>query len=82
MRLIDIDKALIEAEDECRMSDDWKVSHEMMNVFKYQPTVKAIPIEWIEQYINRFGWANKLTYMHKEHLKTLIKDWEKENETN
>lgn len=36
MRLIDLDKALVEAENECRMSDDWKVSHEMMWEAEYE----------------------------------------------
>lgn len=77
MKLIDLDKALAEAEDECRMSDDWKVAHEMMNVFKYQPTVKAIPIKWIRKYTNHrtveFGEMGIF-------IDCMINDWEKENE--
>lgn len=90
MRLIDLDKALIEAEDECRMSDDWKVSHEMMNVFKYQPTVKAIPLELIEKEMKRldedikWAWYYGNTAIDKmEYLKTWLtiklEDWEKEH---
>lgn len=81
MRLIDLDKALAEAEDECRMSDDWKVSHEMMNVFKYQPTVKAIPVEWIEKWLEtcipHYDY-DKMTYIADVY--EMIEDWEKENE--
>lgn len=82
MRLIDLDKALTEAEDECRMSDDWKVAHEMMNVFKYQPTVKAIPINWIKNWCVK----NYPTYpriiteelLKKTETWRMIEDWEKE----
>ena len=80
MRLIDLDKALAKAENECRMSDDWKVSHEMMNVFKYQPTVDAIPIEWIEKQMAErenygdFNTAGAIGY--------LLLSWEEENEIN
>lgn len=73
-RLIDLDKALVEAEDECRMSDDWKVSHEMMNVFKYQPTVKAILIEWLKK------WEGYEQGMAIVNLKDIVEYWEKENE--
>lgn len=71
MKLIDLDKALAEAEDECRMSDDWKVAHEMMNVFKYQPTVKAIPVEWIKK------WEQKEEnyYLFKDLTRKLLEDW-------
>ena len=41
---------------------------------------KVIPIEWIRKYINSIGGSNKVTWLHKEHLKTMLKDWEKENE--
>ena len=83
MRLIDLDKALLEAEDECRMSDDWKVSHEMMNVFKYQPIIKAIPIEWIKRYIAEEGiYPNRelLSVEQADAIERMIGNWEKENE--
>ena len=73
MKLIDLDKALAEAEDECRMSDDWKVAHEMMNVFKYQPTVKAIPVEWIKK------WLGKLKNVYDDSVYQMLEDWGKEN---
>ena len=79
MRLIDLDKALTEVEDECRMSDDWKVSHEMMNVFKYQPTVKAIPIEWLcRKYldINKKSWSAVMCLI----VNKIIRAWVKEND--
>ena len=79
MRLIDLDKALAKAEDECRMSDDWKVSHEMMNVFKYQPTVEAIPVEWIKKYYEDITVPYTDTRIQFEEM---IRKWEKENESN
>jgi len=43
-------------------------------------SVNAIPIEWIKNYINSIGGSNGVTKLHKEILKTMLKDWEKENE--
>ena len=43
------------------------------------PTVKAIPIEWIEEYRqNREDYADE--YNAKAVLKRLLETWEKENE--
>ena len=42
-----------------------------------QPTVKAIPIEWIKNWFNPTKYANTVYYSL---LRDLIKDWEKENE--
>lgn len=39
-------------------------------------TVKAIPIEWIEEW----GWKNGMS--ESMSLRVMIDDWEKENETN
>ena len=38
------------------------------------PTVKAIPIEWIE----KWGWKNGMS--ESMSLRVMIDDWEKENE--
>ena len=38
------------------------------------PTVKAIPIEWIEEW----GWKNGMS--ESMSLRVMIDDWEKENE--
>lgn len=71
-RLIDLDKALAEAEDECRMSDDWKVSHEMMNVFKYQPIVKAIPVEQLLSILPEYDdYIHMKTYPHNEFMEDI-----------
>lgn len=43
-------------------------------------SVEAIPIEWIRNYISSIGGSNGVTKLHKEILKTMLKDWEKENE--
>ena len=45
------------------------------------PTVKAIPIEWIEKYTKRnFPLANGEIVLG--FIADMIEDWEKENETN
>ena len=38
------------------------------------PTIKAIPIEWIEEW----GWKNGMS--ESMSLRVMIDDWEKENE--
>lgn len=57
-----------------------------------QPEVEAIPIEWIKDYITPFQvFHDSLSEETKENdgagwvvdvLETMLKDWEKENETN
>lgn len=66
MRLIDADK----------LKQELKV-----NGFGYQyymldntPTVKAIPVEWIEEW----GWKNGMS--ESMSLRVMIEDWVKENE--
>ena len=56
------------------------------------PTVKAIPIEWIEKYLEPYKeHFNKLSDKSKETsgagwvidvLETVLREWEKENEIN
>ena len=94
MRLIDADVFKTEYENLIT----W-VSHraektrlrEFINDIQDQPTVKAIPVEWIKE------WANKncIEYLDYDGYPTsvaaydswydianMIEDWEKENETN
>ena len=46
------------------------LAHDIANA----PTVKAIPIEWIEEW----GWKNGMS--ESMSLRVMIDDWEKENE--
>ena len=39
-----------------------------------QPTVEAIPIEWIEEWGRKNGMSESMS------LRVMIEDWEKENE--
>lgn len=43
------------------------------DLFEDIPTVKAIPIEWIEEW----GWKNGMS--ESMSLRVMIDDWEKEN---
>ena len=43
------------------------------------PTVKAIPIEWIEQFMNRFR-LDMVTSDEYALLHFMLTEWEKENE--
>lgn len=42
--------------------------------------VKAIPIEWIKDYVD-FGVSDELAQRYRRFVLNMIKDWEKENET-
>ena len=76
MRLIDADVFKTEYENLIT----W-VSHraektrlrEFINDIQDQPTVKAIPIEWVWNWINTKG-------VFAQYISDMIEDWEKENE--
>ena len=65
-----------------RLIDADKLRHELIMGYdligaKYTDmadTVKAIPIEWIEEW----GWKNGMS--ESMSLRVMIEDWEKENE--
>lgn len=75
MRLIDADKLL-----EPGYTDMFDAPIRFAMVSRYAietaPTVKAIPVEWIEEW----GWKNGMS--ESMSLRVMIDDWEKENETN
>lgn len=54
MRLIDLDACLDEAYVESIYADDSKVAREMTNFFRYQPTVDAIPKQWLRELQTRY----------------------------
>ena len=77
-RLIDADK-LVEI---CRKGwklfgrDDEKLKHWVdENDIREQPTIKAIPIEFIERKLAEHWYVDY-------DIRELLDDWEKENETN
>ncbi len=44
------------------------------------PTVKAIPVEWIENYISKMKDDGMIYLSSAGSIKDMIKEWEKENE--
>ena len=73
MRIIDTDNLLKNLEwlDEY----DSYILHSVKIAIDKTPTVKAIPIEWLESQLNVFGDGFY-------NLKLVIKQWKKENEAN
>ena len=57
----------------------WRTIRDCESAVEEQPTIEAIPIEWIRHYKSIYG----LTYSTLTNLLgTMIKDWEKESEQN
>lgn len=52
----------------------WRTIRDCESAVEEQPTVEAIPIEWIEEW----GWKNGMS--ESMSLRVMIDDWEKENE--
>ena len=63
----------------------WKTIRDCESAVEEQPTVKAIPIEWIEKWAEKW-YKSEYTTMEYSRSTTnigqMIEDWEKENETN
>lgn len=82
MRLIDADVFKTEYENLIT----W-ISHraekarlrEFIKDIQNQPTVKAIPIEWIKDYVGP-GVSDDIFQRNRRFVLNMIKDWEKENE--
>lgn len=71
MRLIDADK--IRYRDMSGGSVPNGVWYTFLDDVEKIPTVKAIPIEWIEEW----GWKNGMS--ESMSLRVMIDDWEKDN---
>lgn len=85
MRLIDADKLENDIVDNITV----KAVSRMLAITQGQPTVKAIPIEWLMKKADE--WATKdITYDGKPFtaqqvglaIASMVIDWEKENENN
>lgn len=74
MRLIDADKLLKQLE--WLDIDDFILYEEVKEDIDESPTVKAIPIEWIRNYVSH--WVSEI---YKNFALNMIKTWEKENAT-
>ena len=53
----------------------WRTIRDCESAVEEQPTVKAIPIEWIRQWCNK----SENTYSKADVIE-MLNDWEKENE--
>lgn len=69
MRLIDADKI-------GGVSADPYEEGAFQDEIRSQPTVEAIPIEWIRNYVSH--WVSEI---YKNFVLNMIEVWEKENET-
>lgn len=49
MRLIDADA--LDLDREVELADDWKTAHEIANVVKYAPTVDAVPLDKLCEFL-------------------------------
>lgn len=70
MRLIDADKLLPKL---------WVCYEENKPIVDAEPTVEAIPVEWIKDYVD-FGVSDELAQRYRRFVLNMVKDWEKENE--
>lgn len=48
------------------------------NVIEEQPTVKAIPIEWVKRYAKKGGRVVNILFPFE--IEMMLEDWKKENE--
>ena len=51
MRLIDADA--IDLDREVELADDWKTAHEIANCVKYAPTVPAVPLDKLCEFLGK-----------------------------
>lgn len=84
MRLINADKILqetwkVETKDMFHMTEIVDVVSAID--IKEAPTVEAIPIEWIKDYVGS-GVSDDIFQRNRRFVLNMINDWEKENETN
>ena len=95
MRLIDANKVQLKLLEECQniryFDKDRKKSQIFADGLDFawvmldnQPTVKAIPIEWIKKWCNEEHNRKSLEerLLKRYGVITMLEDWEKENETN
>ena len=82
MRLIDADRLLNPSFTDM-FDEPVKMTMFSRYAIESQPTVKAIPIEWLKRWFERQVWQGS-SPTDRIHCKAsdIIEDWEKENETN
>lgn len=83
MRLIDANRLRIKCHTVNDLQPDKFVVSRMMvssEAIDTEPTVKAIPIEWIEMFIQKYKICGDEEYKLFHFMLTEWKKWEKENE--
>lgn len=83
MRLIDADKLIEICDKGWRLGSaiNTKIYHTVdASDIRSQPTVEAIPIEWIEKWFSQFYGEQGLEWNRCKRF--MLQDWEKENEAN
>lgn len=81
MRLIDADKLIEICDKGWRLGSaiNTKIYHTVdASDIRSQPTVEAIPIEWLENYKRVRGW--EVTVTTQNAIDNMLNAWEKENE--
>ena len=74
MRLIDVDNFKKNNPEYLQLDIDYVTEVTVEDVLDCEPTVKAIPIEWLKRYEAKNGQETR--------LQEALAEWEKENETN
>ena len=75
MRLIDVDNFKKNNPEYLQLDIDYVTEVTVEDVLDDEPTVKAIPIEWLERKLAEHWYVDY-------DIRELLEDWEKENETN
>lgn len=78
MRLIDLDDAIEAVKIEVR--DNISCPHTVSYVLENRPKVKAIPIDWIDEYLDVIQYKEGITAKDIMVIEDMIYKWEKENE--
>jgi len=78
MRLINADKL----ENDITENITTKAVSRVVAILQGQPTVKAIPIEWIEKYARKKFTFDDWYEGFIKGIADMLEDWEKENEAN
>lgn len=80
MRLIDIDHHFKINEAFYRADIEMPL-HRVKIALEYEPTVKAVPIEWMKRYAKKICEDDGGIFNSKAYgINRMIRDWEKENE--
>ena len=57
----------------------WRTIRDCESAVEEQPTVQAIPVEWIKKWASH--WSDRY-WVYKDTALQIIEDWEKENANN